>query len=97
MAHAINRLVEGHHDRSPQERQPYKVLACCGAAHMAYGFGVPERVFAAHPELRTDSYSLYAFTADSELTVLGEEGLREVFGAPGDTHVADVAFVFEDE
>ena len=103
MAHAVSRLVDAEEDgaTAPAKGTPdgsYKVLVCCGASHMAYGFGVPERAFAAHPALRDDSYRIYAYETDAERTVLTDEGLREVFGASSSTggmEVADVAFVYD--
>ena len=95
MAHAVNRVVE-----AAEEERPEKVLVCCGASHMAFGFGVPERVFAAHPELRDESYSVYAYKVDDEKAVLEEEGLREVFIGSSSADrgaVSDVAFCFDDE
>ncbi len=98
MAHAVSRLVDDVDDGATEQGTPYKVLVCCGASHMAYGFGVPERAFAAHPALRDDSYRIYAYETDAERTVLTDEGLRDVFGASSSTggvEVADVAFVYD--
>ena len=57
---------------------------------MAFGFGVPERVFAARPELRDEAYSLYAYETDAAADVLTSQGLRAAFGPPGRVE-ADVA------
>ena len=92
------RRVDEVDDGATEQGTPYKVLVCCGASHMAYGFGVPERAFAAHPALRDDSYRIYAYETDAERTVLTDEGLRDVFGASSSTggvEVADVAFVYD--
>ena len=93
MAHYVNSLVA----RLPAAD---RVLVLCGIGHSGYSHGVPERVFAAHPELRDESYSVYAYKVDDEKTVLEEEGLREVFigSSSADRGAAsDVAFCFDDE
>ena len=100
MAHQVSRLVAASaaHDR---------FLVVCGVGHSGYSFGVPERIFAAHPELRAESYGVYAYKADEsalreeERTARTERGaqrrrrLREIFGSR-EREVADVAFVYDE-
>ena len=105
MAHTVSQLLGGAQVPSsqpppqpPSELQlaegADKVLVVCGASHIAYNLGVPERVFAAHPALKESCYRIYAREVDAERSVLGSEGLQEVFGPPGNDP-ADVAFVYE--
>lgn len=99
MARRVSRIVEEEEAASAASggaANAYKVLVCCGASHMAFGFGVPERTFAAHPALRAASYSIHSYAADEERGVLDANGLEEVFGSPqaGGPEVADAAFMF---
>ena len=94
MAHTVSTLLASETTTPAQ-----KVLVCCGASHMAYGFGVPERVFAAHPALQEQSYSIYAYAAAGgadDGVLADEKGLKAVFGDPASgAEVADVAFIYE--
>ena len=92
MAHTVARLVD-EADAAPAT--PSKVLVLCGASHMAYNFGVPERIFAAHPRLQSNSLRIYVRESDAELAILEEDGpsgLRATFG--NDSNPADVVFVY---
>ena len=70
MAHSVIRLVEESAGDAGRPRRIAKFLVLCGASHMAYNLGVPERVFAAHPYLEEDCYRIYAREIDG--VVIGD-------------------------
>ena len=52
MAHKINKLIkEKHKDDS--------FLLLCSIGHMAYGLGVPERIWSKNPELQEETLMSY--------------------------------------
>ena len=93
MAHKVNRLLAGSATH-PQGRpglisrpSDEKFLIIVGAGHMGYEYGVPERIFSAHPWLRARSCSIYARPADHLLSLEQKDSgdqtatLAAVFGA----------------
>lgn len=93
MAHTVAKLVD---EADAAAASPSKILVLCGASHMAYNFGVPERIFAAHPRLQSRSLRIYVREGDADLAILEEEGpagLRSTFGKDADP--ADVVFVYQ--
>ena len=97
MAHAVSGLVQSS---SPDDR----FLLLLGVGHMAYGHGVPERLFARQPQLAAQSYSIYCRGAAHglllhELEHAAPEGLvaemTRLFGENDALPAADVCFGFE--
>ena len=92
MAHLVSGMVS-------QGAASDRYLLLLGVGHMAYSLGVPERILARHPELKT--YSIYSRGADHGLllSVLGAadapDALKELFGE-GTPPAADVCFAFEE-
>ena len=93
MAHRVAAVVDAHPDDA--------VLVVCGSSHMAYGHGVPERVFTAHPHLRDASYNIFCHPADKRLPFGNEppaaDAVEAIFGSPGGARgcAADVAYVYD--
>ncbi len=89
MAMVVNRLVS--QDRASKDTSD-KIMVLCGAGHMGYGYGVPERVFAANPELQRESCTIITVEAhnqDSSEDV--QETLIDNFGP--DSYPADYCLV----
>ena len=61
MAHCVSKLL----DSDTESKDSYLLLL--GSGHMGYGFGVPERIFAARPDIQEQTYSIMTEEADSFL------------------------------
>ena len=77
-----------------------RFLVVMGLGHCGYGHGVPERLFAALPELRNSSYSMYALMADAPLLQPAEADaaaalLADALGGP-DVRPADLCVMFSE-
>jgi len=90
MAHKVNQLL----DVSPAGD---KVLVICGAAHMFYNCGVPERIYASHPEIQADTYRIYTRAADHRLPLPRTDEIPKVEAAFGkDSDPADLCLIFDE-
>jgi uncharacterized iron-regulated protein len=76
MAHTTAELVRA---ASPAD----KFLLLLGVGHMAYGHGVPERLFSEHPQLEEQSYTIYCRGADHGLDVSQLQARRYRAAATG--------------
>mmetsp|Transcript_46346 Transcript_46346/g.91873 ORF Transcript_46346/g.91873 Transcript_46346/m.91873 type:complete len:707 (-) Transcript_46346:195-2315(-) len=90
MAHKVNQLL----DVSPAGD---KILVICGAAHMFYNCGVPERIFASHPKVQADTYRIYTRASDHRLPLTRTDEISMLESAFGkDTDPADLCLIFEE-
>lgn len=90
MAHKVNEIL----DASPVGD---KILVICGAAHMFYNCGVPERIYASHPEIQADSYRIYTRAADHRLPLTSKDEISAVEAAFGkDSDPADLCLLFDE-
>ena len=93
MAHKLNTLVDASIDDAD------KFLCICGIGHSGYSHGVPERVFATHPQLEARSYRIWSLPLESRAPLAeGDEAMQRVlvdhFGAPGTSNPADLCLAF---
>ena len=92
MAHKINTLLE----KNPDDR----FLVIAGYGHMKHYQGVPERVFAKHPELVNDSMMIVAHESCATIDTYEEEhdvfvkGVNELYGPTG-SNPGDYLYVYE--
>lgn len=96
MAHTVAGVVAA---ASAEGAPPFRVLVACGASHMAYSHGVPERVLAVHPQLAVGGACCRIYAREAEggdVGILSTAGLRAVFGESCELLPADVAFVFSE-
>jgi len=90
MAHKVNQLL----DVSPADD---KILVITGSAHMFYNCGVPERIYASHPEIQADTYRIYTRVADHRLPLTRADEIGTVEAAFGkDSDPADLCLIFEE-
>jgi uncharacterized iron-regulated protein len=91
MAMVVNKLVEQGEDTGEQSGGD-RIIVLCGAGHMGYNHGLPERVYAEHPQLKSDTCRIITMEANKYETAADvQESLLEVFGQ--DTDPADFVLV----
>ena len=75
--------------------QKEKFLVVCGARHMAYGHGLPERLFKNHAELKKQTCTLISRETDWNLPEIdaAEPTIDQIFG--GSKAPADFVLVTE--
>ena len=74
MANLINRLMER------KENKDDNYLIICGMGHMAYGHGVPERIWKPDIHRMNDSYLIVARDNDSSFKNQEQPTMTEIFG-----------------
>lgn len=89
MAYKINQIVT---KSDPDDR----VLVFCGQWHMAFGYGVPERLWELNHTLTDQTCLISSYGSNDKLNVKSQdnrEELASVFGDP--SAVADFVFLCE--
>jgi hypothetical protein len=96
MAHKVHKIVTT--SSGPEDT----FLICCSISDMAYGFGVPERIWNSDPELKSETCLIYTrqvhpnfqYLNDKVGTILSKDCTSEIFGhhlTPGDFN-----FIFDE-
>ena len=75
-----------------------RALVICGVGHSGYSHGVPERIFAARPELAASCYRVWCLPVDAALDLSSAEAvghaLADAFGPRGASSPAELCLAF---
>lgn len=96
MAHKVNRLIDCSMARGRADQESFLVI--CGVGHMGYNFGVPERIYEVHPQIKEKACSIYSRPADGILGLTTDDTpaqMAAVFGTASDA--ADLCYLFDEE
>ena len=86
MANKVTELI-----KTGQPDTTYYVI--CGMGHMQYGYGVPERIWAANEALKQSTSMVVAYELDGVKFDVDKEHLEAQFGT--EVSPADYCFLFE--
>lgn len=103
MAHRVSQLVTASAaGASPGHHPSDQFLVVCGVGHSGYSHGVPERIFAAHPELASAGATCRVWclpllpTVDFDAPSALSAELVSAFGPAGASSPAELCLAFTD-